>query len=404
MDAPQEIRKTGRPECSKARTEFARKAEEEGALVSRVGGQLATAVRHAPDRLHVFYIDAEGVLRCCARADAGWSDVTLPQADGLPFGTDMHPAGALTTAYQAKGEQLDVFTVDRDGMLRIYLTPGGRAWEADVVPEAIGIPPGASLATGYQSGGAVVDIFVAGRAGEALVFQGTDNGQWHRARIALDPPLPHGANLATGYQNGGSQLAVFGIDRDGGLQAMIETGDGYWQVESLTSQLSQRVTLPPGAPLATGYPGGYRTRPRTGAAPAPGSNSGAGGPTVFTVDVNGRLCAFQRERFGWDVQILPGAGLHSPGALATGYQNGGRQLLVFVVDEDGRLRQYAQELDGTWSVGVVPNGVGLPPGAAIATGYRSRVNMLDVFVLAEFAAPPIYYTAQDGGWTGPYRI
>jgi hypothetical protein len=96
--------------------------------------------------------------------------------------------------------------------------------------------------------------------------------------------------------------------------------------------------------------------------------------------------------------------LHAPSALATGYQNGGRQLLVFVVDENGRLRQYSQEPDGTWSVGVVPNGVGLPPGAALATGYRAGANELDVFVLAEFSAPPIYYTAQDGGWTGPYRI
>jgi hypothetical protein len=159
-----------------------------------------------------------------------------------------------------------------------------------------------------------------------------------------------------------------------------------WQVESLTERRSQSFELPPGAPLATGYPGGGDEL------------------TVFAVDANGRLRAFHRERFGWDVQVLPGAGLHSPAALATGYQNGGRQLLVFVVDADGRLRQYAQEQDRTWSVGVVPNGVGLPPGAALATGYRAGANQLDLFVLAEFSAPPIYYTAQGDGWTGPYRI
>lgn len=354
--------------------------------MSRVGGQLATAVRHAPDRLHIFYIDADGVLRCAAQNGSGWARVGLPQADGLPFGTDLHPAGALTTAYQSRGSQLDVFAVDRDGMLRIYLTPGERAWQADVVPEAIGIPPGACLATGYQSGGTVLDVFVAGRTGEPLVFQGTDDGRWRGHRIVLDTPLPHGANMVTGYQNGGAQLSVFAIDREGELQAVTETTDGEWQVESPTARLAQSFELPPGAPLATGYPGGE------------------GGLTVFTVDANGRLRAFRRERFGWDAQILPGGGLHSPGALATGYQNGGQQLLVFVVDADGRLRQYAHERDGGWSVGIVPNAVGLPPGAALATGYRARANLLDVFVLAEFAAPPIYYTVQDGGWTGPYRI
>ena len=129
-----------------------------------------------------------------------WKGVVLPQADGLPFGTDLHPPGALMTGYQARGAQLDVFAGDRDGMLRIYLTPGGRAWEADVVPEAVGIPPGACIATGYQSGGSVLDVFVVGRSGEPLIFQGTDDGRWYSRRVPLETPLPHGANLSTGYQ------------------------------------------------------------------------------------------------------------------------------------------------------------------------------------------------------------
>jgi hypothetical protein len=354
--------------------------------VSRVGGQLATGVRRAPDRLHVFHIDASGVLRCAAQETTGWSGVALPQADGLPFGTEMHPPGALTTGYQAQGAQLDVFAVDRDGMLRIYLVPGGHTWETDVVPEAVGIPPGACLATGYQRGGAILDVFVVGRSGEPLVFQGSDNGRWRTQRVRLDTPLPHGANLTTGYQQGGTRLSMFAIDGAGELQAVVEAPDGSWQTESLTVGLSQKFDLPPGAPLATGYPGGGKEL------------------SVFAVDATGRLRTFRRERFGWESQVLPGPGLHSPAALATGYQNGGRQLLVFVVDADGRLRQYAQEQDGTWSVGIVPNGVGLPPGAALTTGYRSGTNRLDVFVLAEFSAPPIYYTAQGDGWTGPYRI
>ena len=354
--------------------------------MSRVGGQLATGLRRSPDRLHVFHIDANGVLCCAAQDDDGWTRVKLPQADGLPFGTEMHPPGALMTGYQTHGAQLDVFAVDRDGMLRIYLAPNGRAWEAEVVPEAVGIPPGACLATGYERGGTVLDVFVVGRAGEPLVFQGADNGRWHPARIPLVTPLPHGANLATGYQHGGTQLCMLAIDGTGELQLVAESPDGEWVVESLTGPLTQNFELPPGAPLATGYPGGGDEL------------------TVFAVDVSGRLRAFHRERFGWDAQVLPGAGLYSPSALATGYQNGGRQLLVFVVDVDGRLRQYAQEPDGQWSVGVVPNGVGLPPGAALTTGYRAGANQLDVFVLAEFSAPPIYYTAQGGGWMGPYRI
>ncbi|MGH6655721.1 MAG: hypothetical protein ACRDVE_11005 [Actinocrinis sp.] len=354
--------------------------------MSRVGGQLATAMRGHPDRMHLFHIDAAGVLCCAERNGSGWTRVPIPQADGLPFSTDMHPAGALMTGYQSKGAQLDVFAVDRDGMLRVYSTPG-RSWEADVVPEAVGIPPGACLATGYQGGGSVLDVFVVGRSGEPLVFQGTDDGRWRPTRVPLPTALPHGANLTTGYQNGGARLTAFAIDRDGQLQAVSESGDGSWRVESPTARLNgDGLELPPGAPLAVGYPGG------------------AGELTVFTVDARGRLCAIRRGRLGWESQVLPASGLHSPAGLATGYQHAGRQLLVFVVDEDGRLRQYAQDYDGTWSVGLIPNGVGLPPGAALTTGYRADLNELDVFVLAEFSAAPIYYTAREGGWTGPYRI
>ncbi|MBS2963540.1 hypothetical protein KGA66_10815 [Actinocrinis puniceicyclus] len=354
--------------------------------MGRVGGQLAAGLSRAPNRLHVFHIDSGGVLRCAVQDGGAWTAVALPQADGLPFGTDLHPPGALMTGYQARGAQLDVFAVDRDGMLRVYVTPEGRTWQADVVPDAVGIPPGACIATGYQSGGSVLDVFVVGRSGEPLVFQGTDDGRWYSRRVPLDPPLPHGSNVSTGYLDERSRLALFGIDRAGRLQAVVETGDAGWRVEAPDARLLQEFELPPGAPLATGYPGG------------------GSGLVLFTVDVHGRLCSFRRERFGWDAGVLPGAGLHAPSALATGYRDGGRQLLVFLVDDDGRLRQYAQEPDGSWSVGLVPGGAGLPPGAAVTTGYHADTDELEVFVLAGFSEPPIYYAVRGGGWTGPHRI
>jgi len=354
--------------------------------VSRVGGQLATGLRRSPDRPHLFHIDATGVLRGASFDGYHWSPIPLPQPDGLPFGTEMHPPGALATGSQQRGRRLDVFAVDRDGMLRIYTADAERGWETDIVPEGIGIPPGASIVTAHARDATLLDVFTVSRGGEPLMFQGGDDGRWRSVQLPSDSVLPHGANLATGYQEQRSLLSLFAIDRVGRLRSVVEMPDRGWIAESLGEDLAEPPPLPPGAPLATGYAGG-------------GDDL-----SVFAVGEDGLLHEFRRGQYGWRARALPAGGLHAPAALTTAYRDGGRRLLLFVVDDDGRLRQYAHEPDGTWSVGVVPNGLGLPPGTPLAAGYREGGALLDLFVLARFSEPPLYFTAQSGGWTGPYPI
>ena len=353
--------------------------------MSRVGGQLAAVRPRGRDLLHVFYIDDTGVLRCVvedpgAAADPGWRPVHLPQADGLPFSTEYHPAGALATGYRYRGTRFDVFAVDRDGMLRIYTADPSFAWETEVVPGATGIPPGSGLVTGDQDGGRALAVFSAGRAGELLCFTGTDDERWRRSQPPLGGILPHGANLATGYLAERNQLAVFAVDRDGAFQVLIEEAGGRWSPHS-----PAEARLPAGAALATGYR-------RAGA-----------DPSVFVVDDDGDLREFQYDGRTWRSQVLPAGGLSSPASVVTGYQDD-RQLLVFVVDEVGRLRQYACQGDGSWAVGIVPNGNGLPAGTPLATGYRRGGTILDVFALPQRPGAPIRYSGLDGGWTGPHSF
>jgi hypothetical protein len=352
--------------------------------VSRVGGQLAAVRPQGRDLLHVFYIDDSGVLRCvveepaAATATATWRAVPLPQADGLPFSTDYHPAGAGATGHQRRGERFDVFTVDRDGMLRIYAADGRSGWRSDVVPDALGIPPGSGLVTGYQDGGGRLGVFSAGRAGELLCFSGSDDERWRRLQLPLGGTLPHGANLATAYLAERTRLAVFAVDRDGAFQVLVEEAGGAWKPHS-----PPEARLPAGAPLATGY-----------------RKLGAD-PSVFVVDDQGDLREFQFDGRTWRSQVLPGGGLTSPASVATGYQDN-QHLLVFVVDEVGRLRQYASQSNGSWSVGIVPGGNGLPPGTPLATGYRQNGAVLEVFALPHKPGAPIHYSGFGGGWTGPH--
>jgi len=351
--------------------------------VSRVGGQLVAGRPQGQDLLHVFYVDVTGVLRCMVEEpspslDATWRPTHIPQANGLPFSSDYHPAGALALGYQRGGSQFDVFAVDRDGMLRMYTVEARSSWQSEVVPDATGIPPGSGLVTGYQLGGAVLAVLSAGRSGELLLFSGTDDGVWRKSQLPLGGTLPHGANLATGYLAERRQLAVFAVDREGVFQVLFEQPAGGWTANSNTE-----ARLPAGAPLATGY----RRRQSD--------------PSVFVVDDNGDLLEYQYGNQGWRPQVLPGGGMTGLAAVATAYQDG-EQLLVFVVDEVGRLRQYACGPDGTWAVGIVPGGNGLPAGTPLATGYRQGGTVLDVFVLPQHPGAPIHYSAHSAGWTGPH--
>lgn len=406
--------------------------------MSRVGGQLAVGQRREPERLGVFFIDSSGTLRE-RRWDASrrtgddegpWDRIALPRADGLPFGTPDHPPGSLAAGYQRSVDRLDLFAVDRDGLLRVFTVLGDEPWTSDVVPEATVLPPGACLATGFErlgggyagepgaNGGLLLDVFTTGRAGQPLFFQAGPTGKWRANQLPYDAPLPYGANLVTGYRDGRRLLTVFTVDRDGALLCFALSPDSQWQVSTTapgsastygsaavsgltgggpagwigpSEAGADSVGLPPGAPLAVGYPDG-------------------GEPSVYAVDRAGRLREFRQDRDGrWPDRPLPVDGMPPLAAVAAGYhdrpqQEVGRQLLVFVVDEAGRLRQYAYSSDGSYSVGVVPGGLGLPAGAPLAVGYREGGAVMDVFVLDSYATPPLRFSARAGGWTGPHPI
>lgn len=392
--------------------------------MSRVGGQIAVGQRQEPDRLGVYFIDAGGVLNELSEREGAWHREALPRGDGLPFGTADHPPGSVATAYRRTADLLEVFAVDRDGMLRVYTTRGGKSWDSDVVPGATGLPPGACLATGFEpdatlgrdKGAPLLDVFTTGRTGRPVLFQSGTDGRWSSGELPTDALLPYGANLATGYEDGRTLLSVFAVDREGALICFAQGPDGAWETETAEDD---GEPLPPGAPLAVGYPGG-------------------GEPSVFAVDRAGRLREFRRRHSAfeaagiWSGKALPVDGIPPLAAVATGYQARprpadappgapSRQLLVFVIDEVGRLRQYASEAGGpaqtanglptrdragadTYTVGVVPNGLGLAPGSPLAVGYRAGGALLDLFALARSAPQPVHYTARDGGWTGPGPI
>jgi hypothetical protein len=78
-----------------------------------------------------------------------------------------------------------------------------------------------------------LDVFVVDTNGKLQIWWVYQSGGWTHAPMPFNVTLPPGAPLATGYQQFDSdtkpnQLDVFGVDTNGRIQAFWESYDGSW--------------------------------------------------------------------------------------------------------------------------------------------------------------------------------
>lgn len=215
----------------------------------------------------VFVVGNDGAMWAFESQDDGatWYGATLPTPNNISF-----PPGAhIATGYQAgvfqhiDGEtedlgycQLDVFAIDRNGVLHMWWESQGSDWTATGFAEVGSFVPGSPIATGYQ-------VF------EVL------NG------------VPFGA-----------QLDVFAVDTGGTIRRAWNYKSGNWNFDALPNSIG----LPPSAYLATNYQ----------------SIDGRGAPhqlDVFAVGLDGRIAVFWQNESPWNCETMPGSDAPVPGTL-----------------------------------------------------------------------------------------
>ena len=86
------------------------------------------------------------------------------------------PGGEIAAGYQ--GDQLDIFCIDRDGVMQVFWITGSGNWGHGPMPGGTGLTPGGSIAIGGQANGSQLDVFAIDSTGSMQVFWVLDKGSW----------------------------------------------------------------------------------------------------------------------------------------------------------------------------------------------------------------------------------
>ena len=267
--------------------------------------------------VRVLVVDATGTLRAISMQTAStWSSVPLSPPGFAP------PGAPVEVAFRTRGSAVgfspngpvNVFVTDNHGRLWVFEEENAQtqAWSSNQMPGHVELVPGSPLATGYQVAIAVqglghndlgysqLDVFAVDRQGQLQIWWESQGSGWTQVPMPNGSGLPPGAAMGVGYaqydtpwQNTpiGNQLDVFVVDTNGKLQIWWVYQSGGW----MHAPMPFNITLPPGAPLATGYQQfDSDTKPNQ--------------LDVFGVDTNGRIQAFWESYDGsWSNGVIPGS-------------------------------------------------------------------------------------------------
>ena len=161
-------------------------------------------------------------------------------------GTALPPAAPVAAVYQPLNEQVEVFVVDANGALNVVWKDNNGSWKAPFpLTSANFTIPGASIAAIYYPTYQQLEVFVVDKNGVLNVVWKDHNGPWHAPVGLTDPGFaPPGAPLAAVYQplNRGHRTAV---------DAQLLTSRSLQQVDRAFDILSgERLAVTPFDALA----------------------------------------------------------------------------------------------------------------------------------------------------------
>jgi hypothetical protein len=188
--------------------------------------ELAAVWQPLNGQVEVFSVDAHGVLKGMWKHELDFWEPSYNLSG--PYSA---PAGAPVAAvWQPLNEQLEVFTVTREGQLLVAYKAHNAGWNMRTISDANYARPGAHLAAVFQPLNNQLEVFSIDETGAVRVTYKEQNGLWH-APTAITPPAsaPPGAPLTAVFQPLNAQLEVFWIDPSGALRGVLKQQNGHWQ-------------------------------------------------------------------------------------------------------------------------------------------------------------------------------
>jgi hypothetical protein len=339
---------------------------------------VATVYQPLNERLEVFAVDTEGALNVVWKANNGvWNSPVRLTAPGF-----VNAGASVAAIYYPTFQRLEVFVVDKNGVLNVIWKERDGPWNAPVGLTDPGFaPPGARLTAVYQPINEQLEVFVVGVNGALNVIWKDNNGIWKKpfALTQADFAAPS-ASVGAVYFPPLKQLQVFVVSKGGVLNVFGKENNGAWRAPI---GLSGWEFAPSGAPLTAVYqPLNEHLE-------------------VFAVDAHGALNVVWKAGNGnWHTPFaLTGAGAIMPEAsLGSIYYPSNQQLLVFFIDDRGAINVLWKDYDGPWKGPVGVTESHFFPGASVAAAFYARHDQVEAFTTNRYGVLHVEWKVGNKAW------
>jgi hypothetical protein len=190
------------------------------------GAPIAAVWQPLNEQLEVFTISPSGQLLVAWKAHNGrWLG---PIAITQPSFAVAH--GHVAAVFQPSNNQLEVFSVDAQGAVRVAWKAQNGSWHDSVPITPPGSAhPGAPLTAVWQPLNEQLEVFWTDTAGAVRGVWKFKNGSW-QPPFTLSPPgfTTASAKIASVWQPLNEQLEVFVVDKLGGINVIWKTHNGHW--------------------------------------------------------------------------------------------------------------------------------------------------------------------------------
>lgn len=330
------------------------------------------------EQVEVFTVDANGTLDIVWKDNNGGWKGPIP----LTLANFTLPGASVAAIYYPTFEQLEVFVIDKNGVLNVIWKDHNGPWHAPVgLTDPRFAPPGAPITAVYQPLNEQLEIFFVGANGSLNLIWKDNNSIW-KGPIALtgnDFAWP-GAHVAGAYYPSYKQLEVFLLDKNGVLNVVWKTDNGTWQSPV---GLSLPGFAPQGAPLTVVYqPLNEQLE-------------------VLVVDSRGVINVIWKENNNpWHSPVgLTGIDSINKASALTGlYYPPNEQLEVFFIDKHGAFNILWKDHNSVWKGPVGVTERHFVPGASVAAVFYSNYDQIEAFTTDKDGVLNVEWKVRNQAW------
>jgi hypothetical protein len=338
------------------------------------------------DVLETFWVNNDGSIGTVLKQyNKVWDQPYEITAQGLAV-----PNTSVTAVWSTENDQLEVFWVDRNGVVNDVWKDHESAWHQPIHVSSPGFaPPGAPLTGVWDPHTHELLVFGIGQDGSLRMASKANNTKWNPS-TSLQPAGYAVANEKPGvaYQPINEHVEVFTVGPEGRIWSVWKAHDQGWQPKFYLTNSDEAI---PGTSVTAIF--------------EPKNNE----LEVFFADRDGAILSVSKVNDGkWGPPMAAGQGQTvRPGApLGAVYRDSDDHVEVFGVAPNGTLVDAWRAGKGLWQQPalLIPSPGRIPSGNSISAVIEPSGDQMEVMYHDAVGTVWDSYKQGDGAWKAPLRL